>query len=54
MEENNKFGLYTEPLDSEFSFTKLKDDIAEVIDLSNNFNKYLEHEKYGPNNIKNS
>ena len=33
-EENNKFQLYTDPLDSEFSFTGMKDKISELLDLS--------------------
>ena len=33
-EEKNKLQLFTDPLDSEFSFTEMKDKIAELLDLS--------------------
>ena len=44
-EENNKFELYIKILDSEFSFTKLKDDVAEVLDLPDISIEDLEQEK---------
>ena len=33
-EGNNKFQFYTDPPDSEFSFTELKDKIPELLDIS--------------------
>ena len=51
-EENNKVELYTQFLDSEISYTKLKDDVAEVLGLSDISIEDLEHKKYGPNIIK--
>ena len=32
--ENSEFKLYTDPLDIEFSFTEIKDKVAEVLGLS--------------------
>ena len=40
-----KFELYTEPSDSIFSFTDLKDKVAEVLDLPHSSTEVLEHEK---------
>ena len=51
-QENNKFQLYTDPLDSEFSFTKLKEDIAELPDLSRITVEDLEHKTTGPDSIQ--
>ena len=51
-EENNKVELYTQPLESEILFTKLKDDVAEVLGLSDISIEDLEHKLYGPNIIK--
>ena len=51
-EKINKFELYTEHLDSELSFTELKDKVAEAPGLTDISIKDLEHEIYGPNNIK--
>ena len=48
-EENNKIEHYTRPLDSEFSFTKLKDEVAKALGLSQISIGDLEHELYGPN-----
>ena len=50
--ENNKFQLYTDPLDSEFSFTEMKDKIAELLDLSNITPEDLEHKTRGPDIVK--
>ena len=51
-EGNNRFQLYTDPLVSEFSFTELKDKLAEVLDLSNITPEDLEHETREPDIIK--
>ena len=51
-EENNKFQLYTDPLDSEFSFTEMKDKITELLDLSHITPYDLEHKTRGPDIIK--
>ena len=45
--ENNKFEIYTDPVDSEFSFTEVKDKVAEVLGLSDISTEVLEHEIYG-------
>ena len=50
--ENNKFQLYTDPLDSDFSFTKMKDKISELLDLSHITPEDLEHKTRGPDIIK--
>ena len=50
--ENNKFQLYTDPLDSEFSFTEMKDKIAKLLDLSHITPQDLEHKTRGPDIIK--
>ena len=50
--ENIKFQLYTDPLDSEFSFTEMKDKIAELLDLSHFTPEDLEHKIRGPDIIK--
>ena len=50
-EANNKFQLYTNPLDSEFSFTELENKLAEVLDLSHIKPEDLEHETRGPDII---
>ena len=47
--ENNKFEFYTQPRDSEFSFTELKDKVAEALGLLNTSIEDLEHE---PDNSK--
>ena len=51
-EEKNKFELYTDPFDSDFSFNELKDKVAEVLGLSDIYVEDLEHEIYGPNIVK--
>ena len=51
-EENNKFQVYTDPLDSEFSFTEMKHKIAELLDLSYITPEDLEHKRRGPDKIK--
>ena len=51
-EENIKFVLYTERLDSEFSYTGLKDKVAEVLVLSDVSSEDLAHEKLGPDIIQ--
>ena len=50
--DNNQFEHYKDPLDSGFSFTELKDKIAELLDLSPNTPEDLEHKATGPNIIK--
>ena len=51
-EENNKFALFTDLSDSDFSFSELKDKVAEVLSLSDSTIEDLEHEIYEPSNIK--
>ena len=48
----DKFWLYTQPMDSGFSFTKLKDCAAGVLGFLDTSIEDLEHEKYGTNIIK--
>ena len=43
-ERNNKFELYTDNFEVEFSFNKLKDKVAEVLGLSDISTEDLEHE----------
>ena len=43
-EEINKFELYTDPVDSEYSFTEFKNKVAEVLGLSDFSIEDLEHE----------
>ena len=43
-EENYKFEIYTQPLDSGFSFRELKDKVAEALGLSDKSIEDLEHE----------
>ena len=50
--ENNKFQLYTDPPDSEFSFTEMKDKLAGLLDLSHITHEDLEHKTRGPDIIK--
>ena len=45
--ENNKFELYTDTFD-EFSFTELKDEVEEVLNISNITDAHLEDDKLGP------
>ena len=47
-EENKKLELYTDPIDSDFSFNELKDKVAEVLGLSAISTEDSEHELYGP------
>ena len=49
---NNQFELYTDPLDSGFSFTEMKDKIAELLELSPITPEDLEHKTTGPHIIK--
>ena len=51
-EENNKFQVYTDPLDSEFSLTEMKLKIAELLGLSHITPEDLEHKTRGQHNIK--
>ena len=46
-EENNKFEFYTQPNDSEFSFTELKYKVAETLGLSDISIDDLEQEIHG-------
>ena len=50
-EENNKFEFYTQPLDSEFLFTDLKDKVAEALGLSDFSMEDLEPETHRPDII---
>ena len=45
--ENNKFELYTDTFD-EFSFTELKDEIEEILNISNIRDDHLEDETLAP------
>ena len=45
--ENTKFEFYTD-LVNKFSFTKLKDELEEILNLSGNTLKHPQHEKIGP------
>ena len=51
-EENNKVELYTGYLEYEFSDTQLKDNIAEVLCLSDISPEELKTEKFGPKDIE--
>ena len=51
-EEIDKFELYTQPLEDEFSYTQFKDNIAEILGLSNISREDLQHEIHGPDIIK--
>ena len=50
-EENSKFELYKNTFD-EFSFTKLKDEVAKIGSISVFTPKHLQHEIKRPRNIK--
>ena len=45
--ENNKFELYTDTFD-EFSFMELKDEVEEILNISNITDAHLEDDKLGP------
>ena len=45
--ENNKFELYTDTFD-EFSFTELKDELEEILNIPNNTEDHLEDETLAP------
>ena len=47
-DENNKIELYTQPLNDEFSYTQFKDNIAEILGLSDISPEDLQHEIRGP------
>ena len=47
----NKFELYTDNFD-EFSFTELKNELGEILDISNHTPEHLQHEKIGPSFIQ--
>ena len=51
-EENMKFELYTGYLEEEFSYTQLKDKVAEVLSLPNIKSEELEHETFGPKSFE--
>ena len=44
---NNRFELYTDTFD-EFSFTELKHDLEEILDISNFTSEHLHDDKIGP------
>ena len=50
-EENNKIELYTDTFD-ELSFTELKDEVEEILSLSDITPYCLQHEKIGPRIIE--
>ena len=50
-EEFNKFEIYTDTFD-EFSFLELKDELQEILDISNITDDHLEDEIKGPRIIK--
>ena len=45
--QNNKFELYTDTFD-EFSFTELKDEVEEILNIQNITDDHLEDETLGP------
>ena len=49
--ENNKFELYTDTFD-EFSFSELKDDLEEILSISDVTPQHLQHEIIGPRIIE--
>ena len=51
-EENNKFELYIDNLDEFFSYTELKDEIAEILNISAITPYHLPHETIAPLIIK--
>ena len=51
-EESNKFELYTAYLEDEFSYTQLKNRVAEVFGLSDITPEELKHETFGPKIIQ--
>ena len=51
-EENNNFELYTGYLEDEFSYTQLKDKVAEILGLSDIASEELIYERHGPNIIE--
>ena len=51
-EENNNFQLYTDPLDVDFSFTEMKDKIADLLDISHITPGDPEHKTRGPEIFK--
>ena len=51
-EENNKLQLYTGPLNGKFSFTELKDKVAELLDLSHITPEDIQQKTRGPDNNK--
>ena len=48
---NNKFELYTDNSD-EFSFEEVKDEVEEILDISDNTPSQLQHEIIGPRIIQ--
>ena len=46
-EHNNKFELFTDTFD-EFLFTELKDEVEEILNISDITPSYLQHEIIGP------
>ena len=50
-EEFNKFEIYTDTFD-EFSFLELKDELQEIVDISNITDDHLEDERKGPRIIE--
>ena len=50
-EENNKLGIYTDTFD-EFAFTDLKDELEEILDVSNIKQELLQDELLGPRIIQ--
>ena len=49
--ESNQFEVHTDLVD-EFSFTELKDELEEFLDISNISSKHLQHDIVGPPIIK--
>ena len=50
-QKNNKFEPYTDTCD-EFSFTELKDELEEILNISDITPYHLQHETVGPRNIQ--
>ena len=50
-QENNKFELYTDSF-GEFPFEELKDELEELLKISDITPSHVQHEKVGPHNIE--
>ena len=50
-QENNNFKLYTDAIDK-FSFTEIKDELEENLDVSSSSHEHIQDKIIGPRNIK--